>query len=226
MWLRQKTFFFSADFFFFFFFFAAGAPRGAENNRITGPMGQVLQAMGLLSKPASLIVVGLDNAGKSMLINHLKPARNASFEVTATVGMSRESFTRGGFTFNVFDMAGGSTYRTLWETYYQGVDGIIFVVDSSDKLRLCVARDELDTLLGHKDIAGAPSVPMLFFANKMDLPGAQDPSEVSMQLGLTQLTRPWQIAASNALTGEGVNAGIDWLVQVLNKRGGGGEGGR
>jgi len=33
------------------------------------------------------------------------------------------------------------------------VQGIIFVVDSSDRMRLAVARDELWMLLDHKDIA-------------------------------------------------------------------------
>ena len=180
----------------------------------------------VLSKPARLIVVGLDNAGKSMMINQLKPSRAASYEVTPTVGLSHERFSRGGFDFTVFDMAGGGTYRSLWEKYYSGVDAIVFVVDSSDKMRMCVARDEMEMLLEHADIKGAPSAPILFFANKMDLPGALEPSEVSLQLGLSAITeRPWQVAASNALTGEGVNEGIEWLVSTLNQKRKGGAGG-
>jgi hypothetical protein len=51
----------------------------------------------------------------------------------------------------------------------------------------------------------------------MDLPGALLPSETSLQLGLQDIKdRPWQIAASNALTGEGVDDGVSWLVQTLN----------
>ena len=181
----------------------------------------LLRSMGLLTRPARLIVVGLDGAGKSMLINQLKPARAASFEVTPTVGFSAERFERGGFSFQVFDMAGGGTYRSLWEAYYRDADAVIFVVDASDRLRMCVARDELEGLLGHADMArkAGAGVPILFFANKMDLPGALEPSEVSLQLGLPALTgRPWQVAASNALTGEGIDAGVAWLVQALNKR--------
>ena len=186
---------------------------------MSGWFVSLLRSLGILKRPARLIVVGLDGAGKSMLVNQLKPARAASFEVVPTLGFSAERFERGGFTFQVFDMAGGGTYRSLWEAYYRDVDAVIFVVDASDRLRLCVARDELESLLAHADICAKPTTPMLFYANKMDLPGALEPSEVSLQLGLPAMTsRPWQVAASNALTGEGVDEGVAWLVQALNKR--------
>jgi len=35
---------------------------------------------------------------------------------------------------------------------FRNVNGIIFVVDASDKLRIAVARDELWMLLDHKDL--------------------------------------------------------------------------
>lgn len=185
---------------------------------------RLLRALGLLKRPAKVIVVGLDNSGKSSLINALKPARAASYEVTPTVGFAMERFERGGFTFSVWDMSGASTYRSLWETYYKGVDAVLFVLDSSDRMRVCVARDELDTLLAHADIAAAKP-PMLFFANKQDLPGALEPAEASVLLGLPALTdRAWQITASNALTGDGVQEGLAWLVQTLNAGHGGGGG--
>lgn len=43
--------------------------------------------------------------------------------------------------------------------------GIIFVIDSSDKLRLVVAKDELKELLAHEDVK-ASHCPILFYANK------------------------------------------------------------
>ena len=46
-------------------------------------------------------------------------------------------------------MSGQGRYRNLWEHYYKECQGIIFVVDSSDKLRMVVAKDELDMLLQH-----------------------------------------------------------------------------
>lgn len=35
--------------------------------------------------------------------------------------------------FTAFDMSGQGRYRSLWEHYYRDCQGIIFVIDSSDK---------------------------------------------------------------------------------------------
>ena len=37
-------------------------------------------------------------------------------------------------------MAGTARYRSLWEKCYGDNDGIVFVVDASDKLRYCVVK--------------------------------------------------------------------------------------
>jgi len=46
--------------------------------------------------------------------------------------------------------------------------GMSILVDSSDKMRMVVAKDELDLILQHPDIVGK-KVPILFYANKIDL---------------------------------------------------------
>lgn len=56
--------------------------------------------------------------------------------------------------FTAFDMSGHDRYRSLWEHYYKECQGIIFIIDSSDKLRLVVVKEELDMLLQHPDIVG------------------------------------------------------------------------
>ena len=43
------------------------------------------------------------------------------------------------------------------------------MIDSSDSLRLVVAKDELEMMLKHPDLANKLNIPILFFANKMDL---------------------------------------------------------
>ena len=47
-------------------------------------------------------------------------------------------------------MGGAKKFRPLWSHYYQGVQGVIFVIDTSDKLRMVCVKDELKLLLEHK----------------------------------------------------------------------------
>jgi len=109
-------------------------------------------------------------------------------------------------------MSGQGRYRNLWEHYYRDCQGVIFVVDSSDRLRMVVAKDELDMLLQHPDIQ-ARRLPILFFANKMDMRDAMSSVKVSQTLGLERIMdKPWHICASNAVTGEGLQEGVEWLT--------------
>ena len=112
-------------------------------------------------------------------------------EVVPTVGFTVEEFSKDGIDFTVFDMSGQGRYRNLWEHYYKDVAGIMFCIDSTDAIRMCVAKDELDTLLSHADLK---CVPILFFANKMDLPTAKQPVECVQLLELDKITdKPWHI---------------------------------
>ena len=108
-----------------------------------------------------------------------------------TVGFTVDEFQRNGLSFTVFDMSGAGRYRNLWEHYYKEVAGIIFCIDSTDDLRMCVAKDELEAMLAHKDLN---AVPLLFFANKMDRPTAKLPVECAQLLELDKITdKPWHI---------------------------------
>lgn len=66
-------------------------------------------------------------------------------------------------SFTAFDMSGQGRYRNLWEHYYSDCQGIIFVVDSSDKLRLVVAKEELNLLLQHPEVCEQIFTNTLFY---------------------------------------------------------------
>ena len=50
-------------------------------------------------RKAKIIIVGLDNSGKTTLINYLKPPKEAISEVTPTVGFKVESFKQEKINF-------------------------------------------------------------------------------------------------------------------------------
>nr|XP_020464729.1 ADP-ribosylation factor-like protein 6 isoform X2 [Monopterus albus] len=136
-------------------------------------------------------------------------------DIVPTIGFSIEKFKTSSLSFTVFDMSGQGRYRNLWEHYYKEGQAIIFVIDSADKLRMVVAKEELDTLLNHPDIKHR-RIPILFFANKMDVRDALSSVKVSQLLCLDNIKdKPWHICATNALKGEGLPEGVDWLQDQI-----------
>lgn len=85
-------------------------------------------------KKMKLICVGLDNSGKTTMLNTIKPKKMASTEIAPTIGYSIETFSKNNIEFTVFDMSGQGKYREMWTDYTKGVDGIIFVIDSADQV--------------------------------------------------------------------------------------------
>lgn len=78
------------------------------------------------------------------------------------------------------------------------------VIDSSDRLRMVVAKEELDILLNHPD-SKHHRIPILFFANKMELRDAVTSVKVSQLLCLENIKdKPWHICASDVIKGEGL----------------------
>merc|ERR1712023_432113 len=101
-----------------------------------------------------------------------------------TIGFNVENVEYKNISFTVWDIGGQDKIRKLWRYYYQGTDGAIFIVDSSDRERMEDAREELLRMLDDDEMRDAV---LLVLANKQDLPGAMNTSEVADKLGLSDL---------------------------------------
>merc|ERR1712228_623649 len=173
-----------------------------------------------MGNKTKVICIGLDNSGKSTIINTLKPPKRKKLELNPTIGFQSEEFTYNNIVFEVFDMSGQSKYRNLWEYYYEEIDGIIFVIDSTDSVRLCVVKDEFEHLLTHQTLLEnkkqqSKTLPILFCCNKKDLPDAQTTKTIQVALALKQdllKSNPFHMTSTNGLTGDGLLNGLDWLA--------------
>ncbi|XP_047419308.1 ADP-ribosylation factor-like protein 6 isoform X3 [Sciurus carolinensis] len=155
-----------------------------------GLLDRLSGLLGLKKKEVHVLCLGLDNSGKTTIINKLKPSNAQSQDIVPTIGFNIEKF----------------------KSSREG-QAIIFVIDSSDRLRMVVAKEELHTLLNHPDIKHR-RIPILFFANKMDLRDAVTSVKVSQLLCLENIKdKPWHICASDAIKGEGLQEGVDWLQE-------------
>jgi ADP-ribosylation factor-like protein 1 len=132
-----------------------------------------------------------------------------------TIGFNVETLQYKNIKFQVWDLGGQTSIRPYWRCYYPNTDAIIFVVDSSDTERLSIAKQELNAMLEEEELKDAI---LLVFANKQDMRGALNSTQVSEALGLPDLrNRQWSIQESSAVKCSGLFEGFDWLCAVLGK---------
>merc|ERR1712187_924942 len=116
--------------------------------------------------------------------------------------------------FTVWDIGGQDKIRKLWKYYYQGTQGLIFVVDSNDRDRIEDACEELAKMLMEDEMRDAV---LLVLANKQDLPNSLTAAEVTEKLGLHSMrNRQWFIQSACATSGDGLYEGLDWLSKTLS----------
>lgn len=90
-----------------------------------------------------ILLLGMDNAGKTSILFHLRD--NAFTPTVPTVGLNIEHLSRKGYSLTFWDVGGQAT--KLWKHYFDHIDAVVFVVDSTDEERVLFAKDELRRLL-------------------------------------------------------------------------------
>ncbi|XP_030749756.1 ADP-ribosylation factor-like protein 3 [Sitophilus oryzae] len=175
--------------------------------------------MGLLSilrkltsnpdKELRLLLLGLDNAGKTTILKIL--ASEEITNITPTAGFNIKSVVTDGFKLNVWDIGGQRKIRPYWKNYFENTDVLIYVVDSADKKRLEETGIELYELLSDEKLK---NVPLLVYANKQDLPDSLTAADLAEALGLPSIKdRAWQIQACTASQSKGVREGMEWICK-------------
>ncbi|TSL04398.1 ADP-ribosylation factor-like protein 3 [Bagarius yarrelli] len=154
-----------------------------------------------------------DNPGKTLM------QKRSLGEVKATErqGFNIKSVNCHGMKLSVWDIGGQRKIRSFWNKYLENTDLLIYVIDSADKKRFEETGLELSELIGDENLKG---VPVLIFANKQDLTTASTASEIAEGLNLhTYRDREWQIQACSAISGEGVQDGMNWISSnIVNKK--------
>jgi len=174
-------------------------------------LSQALSGFGM--RNARILLLGLDAAGKTTILYKLK--LNENVVTIPTIGFNVEEVTPvKNVTFTMWDVGGQEKIRPLWRHYYQGSEGLIFVVDSSDISRVTEARDELFSVL--KDEGMEKGVPAVILANKQDLPNALKSYELVDKMGLRDLkSNPWYVQEMCATTGDGLYEGINMMADMV-----------
>ncbi|XP_054975758.1 ADP-ribosylation factor-like protein 13A [Sorex araneus] len=130
----------------------------------------------------NIITVGLDNAGKTVIVEafqRLLPNRMKHCLKSGLVTLLVDEYEVA-----IYDLNGDEKGQEIWPNYYTQAHGLVFVLDSSDLDRMQEAKIILTRLLSDKRVAGKP---MLLLANKQDKKGALLPRDIIEYLLLENL---------------------------------------
>lgn len=174
------------------------------------------------ARKITLVMVGLDNAGKTATVRGIQG--ESPEDVAPTVGFSKVDLKQGKFEVTIFDLGGGKKIRGIWKNYYSESYGVVFVVDSSDVQRIQETRDTMAEVLRHPRISGKP---VLVLANKQDRDGALAEADIIENLSLEKLVNEnkclCQIEPCSAVLGYGkkvdksIRNGLNWLLNNIAK---------
>ena len=161
----------------------------------------------------SVALLGLERAGKTSLVKKL--LKQEDIVVRPTYGVNLENYQYRDLNFTCFDLGGHQPFRlSLWKKFIERADGVMFLVDSADHARF----DESKQTFWHYINFAKQNAPVLFLANKSDLPNSKELSEINEHFELDKFLRnlrPFNIKKCSALTGQGVYQAWDWMVDVL-----------
>ena len=163
-----------------------------------------------------MLVLGLDNAGKTTILYKLQLGEVV--DTTPTIGFNCETLEYRNVRMTCWDVGGQKKLRKLWRHYYQNTAGLIYVVDSADNGadRMEDVKEELHAMLQEDGLRDAK---VLILANKQDMRGALRPMEVAERLGMGKhREHEWYVQGCCGTTGDGLHEGLDWMVSAMNKK--------
>ena len=174
-------------------------------------MGFLAKLFGKVDKKINIAMCGLDNAGKTSILNFLK--KGEFQECLATMGINHESLKLGKLSLSIMDLGGQEVFRYFWPSYIERADLLIFVVDSSDVNRMPIAKEIFyNAINNYCD----PGIPLLFLATKQDLPNICSLAYIIHLFQLTSLyDRTIHIQRTSALTGMGIYEAFQWIYNQI-----------
>jgi GTP-binding protein SAR1 len=187
---------------------------------VSSLVSRLLETLGLQGKEGSIILLGLDNAGKTTLLHRLQTDTIRSFPPTDRPTESAAAIQLGGIQFRVTDLGGHEAVRHLWSDYLTENAAVLFVVDAADAVRLEEAAYELDALLHTLDT----NIAVCVLLNKCDLPEALSTASILQKLEWERLEQERKskdaesamaIFRISVFKGEGYSEAFRWVGKYL-----------
>ena len=190
-----------------------------------GPLGSLLSSDCVWSHSGCTVlagcpadrtqVTGLDAAGKTTLLERLRPRRVDVETVIPSIGLNFAFLRLPTLTLCAWSCTPqtGSYAIPFLKKLLPDAAALVFLVDSGDWVRFDAAAEQLHSLLNQDTFAG---VPLLVLANKTDRPDAASTEAISTAFRLADIHgRVVLLRSCSMESGEGVDAAMAWLTDAV-----------
>ncbi|KAH8055666.1 Arf-like GTPase [Aureococcus anophagefferens] len=159
------------------------------------------------NKKLEVVLVGLENSGKTTLLNVLAAGRPV--ETCPTIGLNVKLVRKGGVQMKCWDIGGQAQYRSEWGRYTRLRRDYL---RRRRNARLHpLARKELHRLLEDRELA---TTPLLVIANKIDLDPHISEPDLIRELNLDYITEnPLIVIPVSALKVINIDQVLSWLIK-------------
>ncbi|KAH3687343.1 hypothetical protein WICPIJ_001687 [Wickerhamomyces pijperi] len=174
----------------------------------------IIRKQKLKDKDLRIIVLGLDNAGKSTIVHSLLGSPEDT-KISPTLGFEIHSLQHKGYNLNFWDIGGQESIRAFWFNYFfDKFDCIVFVIDLiTIRTRLNEIHQEFIKLLDNEKFEKTKFIIVL---NKMDLfqedQFDQVKEEIIEKLQLKRYIVEYEIVMVSGKTGRNVPGILDKIV--------------
>jgi len=172
-------------------------------------------------KQRNICILGLDDSGKSSLLNDIRRKFQKSFvndsEILPTVGLNYSQIQLDGFDLTFWDLGGMKRFREIWESYYQDIDVLLWVVDSSNPDRFKESIEEFKKITENENLI---FVPLCIVANKQDKVGAIKSDTFEELFRISELRDRKTFIFETSCVGDfpnhlGVDNLLEWIIENL-----------
>lgn len=163
----------------------------------------------------TITFVGLEGSGKSNIVFHLVTTNPKNYEPLPTPGVEYHEFDLDASSFRIYDCGGISRYRSQWPYYIKRSQGVVFVIDRSDKDRMGRVQEEIKIVL---EICQQLKLPILILINKSDLSSSISTKDYIKITKVDDYDVDYDIKNCCAKTGSGIEEGKNWLLKHINSK--------
>ena len=167
----------------------------------------------LRHRKTKLLMVGLSDSGKSEILNTLK--YNEFIKEEKYDFFHLKSFEYMNFSMKIFTIGSAADIFPVYRKFFVDVDGVIFVIDSTDRYKIDEARKYLFKFSEDEHLKNSV---FLIFATKQNLKNAMNSDELQDKLEIKKIRHDYKIVECCEYLRRDLYFGLQWICETIRNK--------